>query len=828
MGSKPTRGNAAKRAVRTVKAATVKPRAAKSTPSAQLPAAFQAWFKRHGWTPHAHQLEMLAAAQAGESVLLIAPTGGGKTLSGFLPSLVDLAAAPRRGLHTLYVSPLKALAVDINRNLEKPIAQMGLRISAETRTGDTPVGKRQRQRKTPPNILMTTPESLALLLSHKDAEKLFANLACIVIDEVHALANTKRGDLLALALARLARLAPKARRVGLSATVPYPQEIAAYVDGAARIVQGTPRKPPDIELQESTGRLPWSGHMGLYAMPDIYREIKRHTTTLIFVNTRATAEVVFQTLWKINDDNLPIALHHGSLAREQRRKVETAMAEGRLRAIVATSSLDLGIDWGSIDLVIQMGAPKGVSRLIQRIGRSNHSFDKSSKALLVPGNRFEVLECIAARDAIAENVLDGDHLRPGALDVLCQHILGMACAAPFRADDLYDEVRRAAPYAQLARQDFDDALAFVENGGYALRVYDRYARLVRDSSGFYHIRGPWVARQYRLNAGVIVEAPMIRIRMKGRRLLGEVEEFFIAGLTSGDTFMFSGQIVKFEGIRNGVAIVSPSKGADPQIPSYMGGRLPLTTNLAERVQGIFADPRRWKTLPPDVREWLEVQSERSALPQPGHLLVETFPRSGRWFTTIYGFAGRNAHQTLGMLLTRRMYRLNYKPMGFIATDYGISVWSLEEPAAIDVLFDQDILGDELEEWITDSNMMKRMFRTVAVIAGLIERVHPGQEKSGRQVTFNSDLIYDVLRKHEPNHILLRAARSDALGGLIDLSRLAALLQTVHGKIIHRRLTRVSPLALPVLLNIGREGMGPRLVDELLDDAAEDLVTEAMG
>jgi len=771
---------------------------------------------------------MLAAATEGRSALLIAPTGGGKTLSGFLPTLVDLAERPRRGLHTLYVSPLKALAVDINRNLERPIAEMGLRITAETRTGDTPVARKQRQRRRPPNILMTTPESLALMLSHKDAAVLFADLACIVIDEVHALASTKRGDLLALALARLTRLAPRARRVGLSATVPYPDEIAAYVGPDTAIVHGKPRKPPAIAVQESKGRLPWSGHMGLYAIPDVYREIKAHTTTLIFVNTRATAEVVFQALWKVNDDNLPIALHHGSLAREQRRKVEAAMAEGRLRAIVATSSLDLGIDWGAVDLVVQMGAPKGVSRLIQRIGRSNHSFDKASKALLVPGNRFEVLECIAAREAILENALDGDHQRPGALDVLCQHILGMACAAPFRADDLYAEVRGAAPYATLDRKDFDDALAFVENGGYALRVYDRYARLVRDSSGFYHIRGPWVARQYRMNAGVIVESPMIRVRIKGRRVLGELEEFFIAGLTPGDTFMFGGQVVRFEAVRNGVAIVVPSKGGDPQVPSYMGGRFPLTTSLADRLQRLLADRKHWKTFPQDVREWLEVQTERSEVPKPGALLVETFPRAGRWFTAIYGFAGRNAHQTLGMLLTRRMYRMKLKPMGFVATDHALAIWSLEEPTAIESLFDQDILGDELEEWITDSSMMKRMFRNVAVIAGLIERIHPGQEKTGRQVTFNSDLIYEVLRKHEPNHILLRAARNDALGGLIDLTRLADLLQAMQGKIVHRRLTRVSPMALPVLLNLGKESTGPRLIDELLDDAAADLVTEAMS
>ena len=792
-----------------------------------LPPPFLAWFAARGWRPHAHQKQLLTAARKRESVLLIAPTGGGKTLSGFLPSLVELAAHPQQGLHTLYVSPLKALAVDVHRNLERPVAEMALPISTETRTGDTPMAKKQRQRKRPPNVLMTRPESLSLLLATADAEKMFARLERLIVDEVHALAGTKRGDLLALGMARLRRLNPDLHCVGLSATGAFPEVLRDYVHPHARIVQVRGGHKPKIDVVQATGRMPWSGHMGLYAIPEVYAAIKAHATTLVFVNTRATAELVFQALWRANDDNLPIALHHGSLDREQRRKVEAAMATGRLRAVVATSSLDLGIDWGAVDLVIQMGAPKGTARLIQRIGRSNHRFDTPSEALLVPGNRFEALECTVAKHSVEAGILDGDPPRPGALDVLCQHIMGMACAGPFKADDLYGEIVGAAPYRDLSRRDFDEALAFVENGGYALRAYERYAKLVRDSSGLYHVRNQRFVRQYRMNAGVIVEADHIKVRLGGR-VLGQVEEYFILGLVPGDTFIFGGRLLKFESIREGVAITTKGTGEEPKVPAYMGGRLPLTTTLAEAVQRYFHTPERWSELGPEVHEWLDAQAAHSSFPEPGRLLVETFPRGARWFLVVYGFAGRNAHQTLGLLLTRRMMRFKYKPLGFVAGDYAVAVWSGEEPTDINGLLGQDILGDELEEWITESNMMKRMFRNVAVISGLIERKSPGDAKTGRQVTFNSDIIYDVLRRHEPHHILLRATRSDAAGGLIDLQRLAGLLQAVHGKIDHRRLDRVSPLAVPVMLSIGKESVGHAQVDEFLDDAGEGLIADAMA
>jgi ATP-dependent Lhr-like helicase len=801
------------------------------SPQSLLPAAFAQWFAARGWQPHAHQIAMLTHAQAGRSALLIAPTGGGKTLSGFLPSLIELSETPAAGLHTLYISPLKALAVDIHRNLEAPIAEMGLAISAETRTGDTPQAKRARQREKPPQMLMTTPESLALMIADPKAAQFFADLRCVIIDEIHAIAGTKRGDLLALGLARLARIAPQARRVGLSATVAEPEILQRWLgSGLSTPVErviGRSGAEPDIAIMVPEARMPWSGHMGLHALPEIYAAIRSSGTTLIFVNTRAQAELIFQALWRINDENLPIGVHHGSLAAEQRRKVEAAMAAGKLRAIVATSSLDLGVDWGSVDLVLQIGAPKGVTRLLQRIGRSNHRLDKPSRAVLVPANRFEVLECRAAIEAIRARELDGLPPKPGGLDVLAQHVLGMACAGPFLADDLYAEVTSAEPYAALPRKDFDDVLAFVAHGGYALQSYDRFKRLFRAADGRWHVIGPRVARQYRLNVGTIVEAPMLKVKIVRGPTLGEVEEYFVQGLEPGDTFVFAGQMLRYEGVRETFCEVTRATGDAPKIPAYAGGRLPLTTQLARRVRGLLEDREAWPGFPAEVRDWLRIQQWRSVMPKREGLLVETFPRGSRNFLVAYCFEGRNAHQTLGMLLTRRMERAGLKPLGFVATDYVIAVWSIRPSRNIDALFAEDMLGDDLEEWMSESSMLKRTFRNVAVVAGLIDRTYPGEKKTGRQVLFSSDLIYDVLRKHEPDHVLLRATRADAATGLTDVRRLGDMLARVKGRITHRHLDRVSPLAVPVLLEVGKEQVyGGMTLDSLLDEAAEELIQEA--
>ncbi|MFD2263976.1 ligase-associated DNA damage response DEXH box helicase [Lacibacterium aquatile] len=801
-----------------------------------LPTRFTDWFARRGWSPRDHQLALLAEAKVGRDALLIAPTGGGKTLAGFLPSLVDLSDTPSDGLHTLYISPLKALAVDIARNLDTPIAEMNLGIRAETRTGDTPANRRARQKTKPPHLLMTTPESLALLLSHEDAPQFFASLKCIILDELHALAGTKRGELLALGLARLTKLAPAARRIGLSATVAHEDALLAYLSrtgrsaGSVSLVRGGAGARAEIGILDTKERLPWAGHMAAHAIPEIFAAIKAHRVTLVFVNTRAQAEIIFQELWRLNEETLPIGLHHGSLAAEQRRKVEAAMAAGRLRAVVATSSLDLGIDWGDIDLVIQVGAPKGSSRLLQRIGRANHRLDAASKALLVPGNRFEVLECRAAFDAVDEGTLDGDPPRKGGLDVLAQHVLGMGCSQPFQTDDLYAEVTSAAPYADLPRATFDQVVGFVATGGYSLRSYERFHRLEKLEDGRLAAPAGEVKRRYRMNIGTIVEAATMKVRLQRGPVLGEIEEYFVEGLRPGDTFLFAGQLLRFNRINLNSVECSKAAGTEPKIPAYMGGRLPLSTHLADRVRAILATPEAWDFLPGNVQEWLNMQRWRSELPRSDGLLVETFPRGDKQHLIAYSFAGRNAHQTMGMLLTRRMERMGLGPLGFVGSDYALSIWSLRTPTREQIvdLFDEDMLGDDLEEWMAESALLRRTFRTVAVIAGLIDRKMPGQEKTGRQITFNSDLIYDVLRRHEPDHILLQATRQDAASGLTDIARIADLLARVKGRIRHRALKRVSPLAVPAILEIGREAVYGAAMDDLLDEAAAELIEEAMG
>jgi len=797
-----------------------------------LPEPFFTWFNRRGWVARPHQLAMIAAADAGESALLIAPTGGGKTLAGFLPSLIDLAAHPRAGLHTLYVSPLKALATDIARNLLAPIEEMALPIAVETRTGDTPANRRARQKAAPPNLLLTTPESLALLLSQPDAPTLFAGLRTVVIDEIHALAGTKRGDQLALCLARLTTIAPGARRVGLSATVAHRQALLDWVGAGAqpRLVEEAQGAPPALSILLPEDRLPWSGHMGLNSAGAILERIRAQGMTIVFENTRAQGELLFQALWKINADTLPIALHHGSLDIAQRRKVEAAMAEGRLRAVVATSSLDLGIDWGGVDQVIQVGAPKGTSRLLQRVGRANHRMDEVSNAILVPANRFELLECEAAIEGVAAGEQDGETPRPGGLDVLAQHLLLTAAAGPFHPRDMLAEVRRAQPYAELSENDFDDTLRFVEDGGYALQAYDRYRKLFRDSEGRVQIMGERVARQARMNLGTIVEAPLLKVRLAGRggAPLGEVEEGFVNMMTPGDTFMFAGRLLRYVRLRETTVEVAEGGKGEPMVPAYAGSKYPLSSGLAARVRAMLHDPSTWHHFPEQVRDWLGMQTIRSELPGPDDLLVETFPRNGRWYTVAYCFEGRNAHQTLGMLLTRRMERFGYAPLGFVATDYVIAVWSAEEPADVPALFEQDMLGDDLEAWMAESSMLRRTFRNVAVISGLIDRNLPGAERSRRQVTVNTDLIYDVLRRHQPDHVLLRATRNDAAGGLTDLGRLSAMLGRIAGRVRHLRLSRVSPLAVPVLLDIGRETVRTGGSEDDLLAETEALVAEASG
>ena len=791
-----------------------------------LPPTLQAWFDRKGWALHPHQLQMLARCDA-RATLLIAPTGCGKTMAGFLPSLVELAEGHHKGLHTLYISPLKALATDIKRNLRAPVAEMGLDLRIEDRTGDTSATQKRKQRADPPHILLTTPESLALLTSYSDAHRIFSGLKRVVVDEIHALSESKRGDQLMLALAALQRLCPNMQRVGLSATVEDPHAISTFLacyPDTCEIIHAAAGPLPDIEMLQIDVPAPWSGGGASYAIPAVLLEVARHKTTLIFHNTRAQAEIFFHNLWLANETDLPIGIHHGSLSRDQRARVEEAMVRGQLRAIVCTGSLDLGIDWGDVDLVIQVGAPKNVKRLLQRIGRANHCYNTPSKARLVPANRFEVVECVAALEAVRAHDLDGDPYGKGSRDVLCQHILITACAGPFAADNLYAQVITVGRYTGLSRSEFDDCLEFCATGGYALKGYDRWHRLLQTSDGKWQLRDPRTAQRIRMNIGTIQDTDLLKVRLRGRggKSLGEVEEAFAATLSLGDTFLIGGQVVCYEGLREMTVEVSQKSGKKPKIATFSGTKFATSTQLSKR---ILDGLKRldWPELPLYMRNWISLQRQVSKLPQVDRLLVETFPYEGRSTSVFYGFAGRNAMQTLGLLLSKRMEDAGLAPLGFVATDYAVMIWGLEpvtDPAA---LLGAQGLRDGLETWLAGNAVMKRTFRTSAVIAGLIERNLPGSRKSGRQATFSSDILYDTLLKYDPEHVLMQITREEARKGLVDFDRIEEMLKRISGRIDHVVLERVTPFAAPLLLEMGRVPVKGQAEEQLLAEETAKLM-----
>lgn len=800
-------------------------------PMVHLFPALSRWFDTRGWHIHPHQAEMLARS-ADPATLLIAPTGGGKTLAGFLPTLCDLGASPAAGLHTLYVSPLKALAADIRRNLSTPIAEAGLAIRVEDRTGDTSYTQKRRQRVDPPHILLTTPESLALLLSYEDAPRIFDGLQRVVVDEIHALAESKRGDQLILGLARLQTLCPDLRRVGLSATVEDPAAIARFLarhPDPCEIVHADPGPEPDITMLATEEQPPWAGGGGRYAIAAVLEQVKRHKTTLIFHNTRAQAEIFFHELWLANEDQLPIGIHHGSLSREQRARVEQAMVDGALRAIVCTGSLDLGIDWGDVDLVIQIGAPKNVKRLVQRIGRANHRYNAPSKALLVPANRFEVVECHAALAAARDHDLDGAPRGQGPRDVLCQQILITACAGPFEADALYADVSSAGGYSGLTRAEFDACLDFCATGGYALRAYDRWQRLKQDADGRWHLRDPRAARQIRMNIGTIQDTDTLKVRLKNRsggKPLGEVEEAFASTLSPGDTFLIGGQIVRYEGLHEMTVEVTRRSGDKPKIATFMGTKFATSTQLSDRILRLFRQDD-WPDLPDHTRAWLHLQRTVSRLPQADRLLIESFPHDGRAHTCIYGFAGRNAMQTLGLLLTQRMEGLGLGPMGFVSTDYAVLIWSLDPVDDPAPLFAEDDLRASFETWLAGNAVMKRTFKASAIIAGLIDRqTMTGARKTGRQAAFSSDILYDTLRKYDPDHLLLQITREEARRGLVDFGRIEEMLSRTRGQVDHISLPRVTPLAAPLFLEAGRVPVKGAAQERLLAEETERLLATA--
>ena len=795
-----------------------------------LPQKFQNWINKRNWGLHTHQIDVLTNSDR-KSQLLIAPTGSGKTLSGFLPTLIELDRLNFSGLHTIYVSPLKALAADIKRNLMIPIEEMGLNIRVEDRTGDTTAKTKRRQRIDPPQILLTTPESLALLISFPEANALFANLERIIIDEIHALVENKRGHQLLLAISRLQSISKNLRKLALSATVDHPQEIAGFIsenDNNCPIIFAEPGPDPNISMLQTTASPPWSGAGATYAVPDVLEQISKHKTTLIFHNTRAQAEIFFHNLWLNNQDNLPVAIHHGSLDLAQRKRVEAAITKGELRAVVCTGTLDLGIDWNEVDLVIQVGAPKNIKRLVQRIGRANHTYNTPSKAIIVPANKFEIVECQAALEAVRDKDLDGEPIASGSLDVLCQHILLVACSGKILPAKLFEEIKQIGAYKNLTHEEFKECMGFCIDGGYALKRYEQWHRLKLDHSGNLILRDPRIANKIRMNVGTIQDTETLKVRThrrSGGKPLGEIEEAFAASLTKGDTFLIGGNIVRFESLREMIVEVTHNANKQPKIATFMGTKFATSTKLSDRILDSFEN-QSWKDLPADTVNWLNKQKEFSQLPVRNSLLIETFFRKSRHYLVVYGFAGRNANQTLGLILSKKLEELNLAPLGFVANDYATLIWGLEKVENPIQLFKFSEIELGLDKWFSGNALMKRTFKAVASVSGLIDRNLPGLRKSGRQTTFSSDILYDTLVKYDPAHLLLKITKDEAMKGLIDFSRIEEMFKRVDDNIIHKNLPHVSPLAAPMLLEVGTIPIEGQARELLLKNEAHSLMKEA--
>ena len=791
------------------------------------------WLKKKGWSLYDHQIETLSLIKKGFDVILHAPTGGGKTIGGFMPSIDDFINNNYKSqeFHTLYISPLKALTTDVQRNLLNPINDLKINIKVETRTSDTSTYNKAKQIKKPPNFLMTTPESFALLMARTDVINLFKNLKFIIIDELHTFFDSKRGHLLSLNVSRLRSIKPF-QVIGLSATLKNTNLAKKYFSNNknTKLVSTHSKVVPEITILNSGNRIPWSGHSPRYALSEIYSEILKFKSSILFVNTRAQAEILFESLWAINNKNKKIAIHHGSLEKELRKKVEKEIVEGHVECVVATSSLDLGLDWGNIDLVMQIGAPKGVARLVQRIGRANHTINTPSRAILVPTNCFEYVECIAAKECVELNFLEDEIYSEGSLDVLAQHIVGVAISQKFKKEDLYKQIKEAWPYRNLKIEDFEKTLSFVENGGYSLQAYEEYSRLRRDGE-YYEIRDKSLVTKYKMNIGTIVEAEMLRLRV-GNRYLGNIEEWFISGLSAGDTFIFGGKRLMFEKVIGNIAYAKITALEHQKIPSFKGGNLPLSTHLSKSVRKIFSKRLETVDLPDSLKKWSELQTKFSSFPKENEFLVETFKRKNgkqeKYYMAVHPFEGRNTHQTLGFLILRRIKKLGVQPFGFVANDYSILFSFSKEIEDIDFLFSQDILIEDLYEWLEETPLIKRLFREIAIISGLIYKNLPGNQKTGKQVTFNTDLIYEVLRKHEPHHILLKITTENAKKDLVDLDRLSTFLFRIKNKIKINKLNRASALAFSLLFEYHKETPDKNELDNFYLEKLENELLEEVN
>lgn len=795
-------------------------------------ARLDAWFASRGWEPFAFQREVWAAYQRGESGLIHAATGTGKTYAAWMgPVLEALAehAAPRKvrrradaePLRVLWITPLRALAADTEQALTLPVTELGLPWTVESRTGDTSQARRARQRERLPTALVTTPESLSLLLCRKDQASIFANLRAVIVDEWHELLSTKRGAQVELCLARLRALCPGLRTWGVSATLGN-LEVAAETllgfraDGTprpARLVRGVVPKAVEIEalVPETMDRFPWAGHLNTKLLPEVMRRLEAAQSAIVFTNTRSQCEIWFQSIIAANPAWFEFtAIHHGSLSRRQREDVEDGLKTGRYRIVVATSSLDLGVDFTPVDLVMQVGSPKGVARLLQRAGRSGHNPGRTSRIVCVPTHAFELVEVSAARDAIAANRIERRDPLDRPLDLLAQHLVTLALGGGFAREAVFAELRTTRAYRLLTEAELDWVIAFVTHGGHALRAYPEYAKVVEEH-GVYRVTDRRVALRHVLNIGTIVSDAAIAVKYLSGRRLGTVEESFVSRLSPGDKFIFAGQPLEFVRLRDLVAWVRKAKGMSGAIPRWQGARMPLSTELAAAVRDTLEAARqgRYPSLEMQaVKPVLQTQAERSVIPRPDELLIECTETRDGHHLFVYPFEGRLVHEGLAALCAYRIAQLGPISFSFAANDYGFELLSPEAPPLEEALeaglFATTHLLHDITQSLNAAELARRQFREIARVAGLIFQGYPGQSKSMKQVQASSSLLYDVFATYDAGNLLVQQAQREVLERQLEASRLGRVLERLSVSTVRVvDVERPTPLAFPLMVDITR-------------------------
>ncbi|MGE8280990.1 MAG: ligase-associated DNA damage response DEXH box helicase [Stenotrophomonas sp.] len=780
------------------------------------------WFALRGWKPAPFQREVWRRYRDGQSGLLVTPTGSGKTLAmiggPLLQALAELSAPPtkpakRRNPGTararvLWITPLRALASDTVRALREPIDGLGLPWTVAMRTGDASARDKRLARQGKADVLVITPESLALLLSYPDTQAQLASLQAIVVDEWHALLDNKRGVLLQLCLARLRGWLPAVRIWGLSATLgnleQARQVLLPHLADTALIRAATPRGLHMKTLLPQQGeRFPWAGHLGLSQMQAVVEQIAQARTTLLFTNTRAQAELWYEALQAVWLENAEaLALHHGSLDPTLRRLVEQGLREDRIRCVVATSSLDLGVDFPTVDQVIQLGSPKGMARLLQRAGRARHRPGQAGDIICVPTHALELAEYAAARQALRAGEVESRQPLTLSLDVLAQHCVTLALAGGFDADQLLAQVRTTHAYADLSAEDWTQVLQFITQGGNALQHYPEFCRVSRDEEGVYKVTERRVAFRHRLSIGTITSDGALLVRMARGGALGSVEESFLSRLRPGDVFQFAGRTLRLLRLQDMTAYVRPAKQGSGVVPRWQGGRMPMSTDLAAHVAQVLADPPATPELRA-LRPLLALQSKLSALPAQGQLLAEWLKTRDGWHLFLYPFAGRAVHEGLAAVLSLRWSQRVASTFGFSVNDYGLAISTtsaleLDEQTLAAMLSPEALLRD-LRAAVNMSELARRQFREIARVAGLLPPSLPGRAlRSLRQLQASSSLLYDVLRQYDPGHILLRQAEREVLEQRLDVATLQRVVHECAGRqLLLTRPRTLTPLSFPL-------------------------------